>query len=80
MRTTIRLPDEFYAAVRERASQEGITVTAFIEDALRAKLTAETAPQEKSRYKVVPYGGGGPRPGIDLTNNAQLADIMDGFE
>ncbi|MBD8517790.1 ribbon-helix-helix protein, CopG family [Plantibacter sp. CFBP 8804] len=80
MRTTIRLADEFYEAVREHASQEGKTVTAYIEEALRAKLAASAAPPEREPYKVVPYGGGGPRPGIDLTNNAQLEDIMDGFE
>jgi len=80
MRTTIRLTDEFYEAVREHASQEGKTVTAYIEEALRAKLAAAAAPPEREPYKVVPYGQGGPRPGIDLTSNAQLEDIMDGFE
>ncbi|MBF4566031.1 ribbon-helix-helix protein, CopG family [Plantibacter sp. VKM Ac-2876] len=81
MRTTIRLADEFYEAVREHASQEGKTVTAYIEEALRAKLAAAAAPPEREPYKVVPFrGGSGPRPGIDLTNNAQLQDIMDGLE
>jgi hypothetical protein len=80
MRTTIRLADEFYEAVREHASQEGKTVTAYIEEALRAKLAAAAAPPEREPYTVVPYGSGGPHPGIDLTNNAQLEDIMDGLE
>ncbi|MGL5865464.1 MAG: FitA-like ribbon-helix-helix domain-containing protein [Dermatophilaceae bacterium] len=38
MRTTINLPDDLYARLRDRAREHGRTVTAELEDAVRARL------------------------------------------
>ena len=77
MRTTIRLDDALYTDVRTTAASRGATVTAFIEEALRAALARhhERAPSEP--YRVQPWGGGGVRPGVDLDDSAALLDLMD---
>ena len=49
MRTTIRLADEFYEAVREHASQEGKTVPASIEEALRAPIPVALEQMQRLR-------------------------------
>lgn len=76
MRTTIRIDDELYREVRERAARSGRTVTAVLEDAVRKGLRA---PEQGAvgRYVVRPTGAGGLRPGVDLTSDASLADVMD---
>ena len=38
MRTTVRLPDDLMKAVKRHAAETGRTLTAVIEDALRAAL------------------------------------------
>lgn len=77
MRTTIRLPDELYRRVRLRAHEEGRTVTSLIEESLRRQLDAPAAAAEQVPYRVVPYGGGGLQPGIDLDSNAALLDRLE---
>ncbi len=77
MRTTINLPDELYSRLRARAREQGRTVTAELEDAVRERLDA---PPRRAPFKVVPFHGTGTLPGVDLTNNAALEDLMDGFE
>lgn len=76
MRTTIRIDDELYREVKERAARSGRTVAAVLEDAVRKGLHP---PEQRAagRYVVRPTGAGGLRPGVDLTSNASLADVMD---
>jgi len=75
MRTTIRLPDDFYRAVRSRALAEGQTFTSFLEDALRRRLAE--VPAEPHGYVLAPFEGDGLRPGVDLADSADLLDRMD---
>lgn len=76
MRTTIRIDDELYREVKERAARTGRTVAAVLEDAVRKGLHP---PEQRAagRYVVRPTGTGGLRPGVDLTSNAAFADVMD---
>ena len=76
MRTTINLPDELYGEVRRRAADEGRTVTSFLEAALRDALVRHEG-DEKPPFVVVPFGGGGVMPGVDLNSNAALLDFME---
>ncbi len=76
MRTTINLPDELYGEVRRRAADQGRTVTSFLEQALRDALVQHDA-GEKPPFVVVPFGGGGVMPGVDLSSNAALLDFME---
>ena len=75
MRTTVRLPDELYDEVRRRAVDQGVTVTSFLEQALRRAL-AEHRPGQ--HFVVEPFAGTGTLPGVDLHNNAALLDVMEG--
>lgn len=78
MRTTLMLPDDLYRAVKRAASDDNRTVTSFVEEALRAALARYQEPSaEKQRYRVEPVGGKGVQPGVDLTDSASLADLMD---
>lgn len=76
MRTTIRIDDELYREVKAMAARSGRTVAAVLEDAVRRGLTSsERRPQ--TRYRVSPLGRGGLQPGVDLSSNAALAEVMD---
>ena len=76
MRTTVSISDELLAAAKRRARERGQSLGSVIEDALRRELAAP--PDQRSRVAVPIFGGGtGPRPGIDLTSNRALAEVLD---
>ena len=76
MRTTVTIPDDLLAAARDRARATGTSVSAVLEAALRRELAA---PRPRERPAVPVFrGGSGPRPGVDLTSNAALAEALDG--
>ncbi len=79
MRTTVILPDELYRQVKEHARDAGQTVTSFMEAALRQELMRrDMTPTQKVDVVLAPYtGAGGTRPGVDITNNAALLDLME---
>jgi hypothetical protein len=78
MRTTVRLPDDLYSQVRAVALESGETVTSFIEESLRAALLRRRQPAgPRDPYRVDVFNGTGVLPGVDLTDNAALQDVMD---
>jgi hypothetical protein len=79
VRTTIRLDDDLLVDAKRRAAEEGKTLTAVIEDALRQSLAARPEPPSLPRYEVEPFGGEGTLPGVDIYDNASLRDLMDGL-
>jgi hypothetical protein len=78
MRTTIRVDDGLLAAAKERAARTGRTLTALFEDALRAFLARDPRPRERGAVRLPTFDGGGPQPGVDLDNTADLLDLMEG--
>lgn len=77
MRTTVRLPDELMRAAKRRAQETGRSLTQLLEDCLRAEL------QRPARVRGVleplpTYAGKGLQPGVDLTDQAALDDLMTG--
>lgn len=81
MRTTVRLPDDLMKAAKRRAAETGRTLTALIEDALRAALArgadgVETGAQV-ANVTLPTYGRGGLRPGVDLDDSAALLNVME---
>ncbi len=76
MRTTIRLDDDLLAAAKRRAVDKGTTLTAVIEDALRADLARRPA-KPRERVTLPTFRGNGLMPGVDLDSNAKLLEIMD---
>lgn len=77
MRTTILLPDELYDAVRHHATQQRRTITSVIEEAVRASLRAHAAVGQRPAFSIDVIQGRGLQPGVDLDDNAALADLMD---
>ncbi|ORV97525.1 ribbon-helix-helix protein, CopG family [Mycobacterium kyorinense] len=75
MRTTVSISDELLAAAKRRARERGQSLGAVIEDALRRELAA--ADDRKPRPSVPVFHGTGPRPGLDLTSNRALAEVLD---
>lgn len=76
VRTTISISDELLAAAKRRARERGQTLGSVVEDALRRELASGG---ESSPRPPVPVftGGTGPRPGLDLTSNRALYEVLD---
>ncbi len=75
-RTTVRLPEQLLKQAKRKAAAEGRTLTSLIEDGLR--LVVADKPTLPGR--VMPRLStaiGGPRPGIDISNSAQLQELED---
>lgn len=77
MRTTVRLDDKLLAEAKKLAVDTGRTFTQVIEDALRMSLAQRREKKRVNPVKLHTCGGNGLQPGVDLNNNAALADLMD---
>ncbi len=75
MRTTLVIDDDLYREVKALAAYRGATVTSLVEDSLRAMLGRSFSISSGS-LPVLPQVGG-PRPGVDLDDNAALRDILE---
>jgi hypothetical protein len=79
MRTTVRLPDDLLRRAKKRAAERGQTLTSLIEEGLKVVL-AEPKPGRRPKVELPIFpASGGTLPGVDLTNSAELEDIMDGL-
>lgn len=76
MRTTINLDDGLLDRVKRLAAATHRTVSEVISDALRRSFDEERTPSIPPQIPTI--GGTGPvLPGIPLTDNAALADLLD---
>jgi len=78
MRTTLQIDDQLVSAAKRLALETNRTLTAVIEDALRAVLAAPRAGRAATRVKLPVSGRGGVRAGVDLDDSSGLRDRMDG--
>ena len=77
MRTTIRLDDQLLKTAKQYAYEQGKSLTAVIEGALRHSLSrAATAPKRLS-VKLTTVKGNGLYPGIDLGYSSSLLSVME---
>jgi hypothetical protein len=63
---------------RRKAAAEGRTLTALIEDGLR--MVVDASKRGATTERVVPRvssAGGGPRPGVDISNAAAVQEMED---
>jgi hypothetical protein len=76
MRTTVTIADELHASAKLRAKERGMTLGELVEDALRRKLAV---PYESTDRPSVPIfrGGSGLRPGVDITSNRAIRELLD---
>ena len=76
MRTTLSIADGLLEAAKARARATGQTLGAVVEAALRRELLTPATEQERPAVPVF-HGSGGPRPGVDLTSNVALHEVVD---
>jgi hypothetical protein len=80
MRTTIRLNEALMRQVKRKALEEHKTFTRVVEDALAAWVQGgPDSSGKKRRVRLPTSGSGGVLPGVDLNNNADLLDRMEGL-
>ena len=76
MKTTINLNDQLLRRAKQRASRRGITLTRFIEDALRAKLMDGDRNPRGFKLRLKTVRGHAP-PNVDISDREALYDVMD---
>lgn len=76
MRTTLTINDELLESAKQLARSRGQTLSELVEDALRRDLALS---DESNRRPPIPVfrGGGGVRPGVDITSNRALQEFLD---
>ncbi|MGA8184238.1 MAG: type II toxin-antitoxin system VapB family antitoxin [Terriglobia bacterium] len=78
MRTTIRINDRLLSEAKKLAAERGTTLTAVIEDSLRAAITQRGPQGRRSKFRFPTFKGGGLQPGVDLDDTSALLDLMEG--
>lgn len=76
MRITVNLNDELHVQAMADAKAQGITLSAYVENALRNYL-AGTAPRPRRHIALPTHEGSGLMPGVDINDSAALLDVMD---
>lgn len=74
MKTTLNLDDELLQRAKRRARERGSTLTAVVEDGLRAVLAAGAAPAYELRLPVV---SGDAPPVVDPADREALYVVLD---
>jgi plasmid stability protein len=80
MRTTVDLPESLIQEAKLRAARRHTTVSAVIEDALRAAFARDAAAAETIAIRLTTDPGGGGLPGVSLDENSSLLDVMEDGE
>ncbi len=76
MKTTLNLDDQVLRHAKERAARDGVTLTRFVENALRAKLMA--VPRKGPGFKLRINAVKGKRPpNVDISDRDALYDVID---
>lgn len=76
MRTTVSIDDHVLRQAKQAAAAEGRTLSELVTESLRERMARRAAPARRS-IKLPTAGEGGVLPGVDLSNNAAVRDIMD---
>lgn len=76
MRTTVSIDDELLASAKRRAHDRNQTLGQVVEDALRRELARADDGRVGPPIPVF-SGGGGVRPGVDLTSNRAMYELLD---
>jgi hypothetical protein len=80
LRTTVRLEESLLEQAKAVAAQQNKTLTSLIEEGLHMAIKEAYRPTPRKKI-VLPVStrGGGPLPGVDISNSADLLDIMEGY-
>ena len=80
MTTTLQLNDALLADAEKLALPTDRTLEQLVEDSLRQVLARSKQNGDRLQIKLHTFGGGQLQPGINLSNNAALADLLDDFD
>jgi len=78
MRTTIAIDDDLLAEAKALAARRRTTLSEVIAEGLRLSLSVSNGCDDELEPVPVYQGRGGPRPGVDLSNNAALLELDEG--
>lgn len=76
MKVTIRINEDLLKRAKDKAADQGRTLSSLIEEGLTLVLTE---PEKKTRKRLelpVSKAKGGVQPGIDLNNSSDLEEVM----
>jgi hypothetical protein len=79
-RTTFRLDADLLTEAKLEARRRGQTLTSLMEQGLRLVLANRRKPTRARRRLPVSSAIGGVRPGVDISNSADLLDRLDGLK
>jgi hypothetical protein len=80
VRVRVTIEDALHQELKAAAAVSGRTVAEIVDSALREWLARRRAAHNRPRISLAVFGGGGLRPGVDISNSAELLDIMEGLE
>lgn len=75
MCSTVTIDEALLPAAKEHARRRGVTLYEIVNQALQRELARE--PASESPELPVFRGGTGPAPGIELTSNRALQELLD---
>ncbi len=76
MKTTLNLNDRVLLQAKELARKQGVTLTSFVEDALRARLMPAARPARGYKFDPPIVRGARP-PAVDVADRNELYDFLD---
>ncbi|MYD92709.1 MAG: CopG family transcriptional regulator [Chloroflexi bacterium] len=76
MKTTLNLNDQVLRQAKQRAARDGITLTRFVEDALRARLAGTGRRRSPFRLQLETVTGDAP-PNVDIDDQNALYAVID---
>jgi len=76
MRTTLDINDRLLAETKRLAAKRGVSLKAIVEEALRERLLSRGS-ERRSKVRLPVFSGNGLQPGVDLTDNSALLEVMD---
>ena len=76
MKTTLNLNEQVLRQAKSRAAREGITLSRFVEDAVRARLAAVRDGKTPFRMRLITVKGDRP-PNVDIGDRDALYDVID---
>jgi len=76
MKTTLNLNDRLLRQAKASAHKHGVTLTHFVEEALRAQIMPGNRPKTKYKFDPPVVNGVKP-PAVDVSDRDALHDFMD---
>jgi hypothetical protein len=77
MKTTLDMDDDLLAQAKKRAAARGMTLKAFVEEALRARMLPRSSKKRRFRMKLPVVEDTAP-PAVDIADRDRLYDFMEG--